>query len=239
MWEFCFKNRNGKERPGFPCFKAFWGLGRWRQVCVTGREDSCIHCTLVWGELPSAGICHRQPLYRIPVRRGWGAFRKRHIKHALCTSGHKSPWKHVCTLFYVLLLLRIEKKLQAWFVSQTFRIKMRNYDPVWQGLSDSRMSIKASSQTQYVPGSRARFLKLSKALSLSDRHNQPSSLSRGRSTYNLENTKQGIASQMVWKKAVSLKVTQCTVHCLGIIFIPLSYIPSMGSLCRYFDLKYN
>lgn len=81
-----------------------------------------------------------------------------------------------------------------------FRIKMRNYDPVWQGLSDSRMSVKASSQTQDAPGSRARFFKLSKALSLSDRHNQPSSLSRGRSTYNLENTKQGIASRMVWKK---------------------------------------
>lgn len=104
MRDFCFKNRNGKERPGFPCFKAFWSLGRWRQVCVTGREDSCIHCTLVWGELPSAGICHRQPLYRIPVRRGWGgAFRKRHIKHGLCTSGHKSPWKHMCarcSMFY-------------------------------------------------------------------------------------------------------------------------------------------
>lgn len=111
---------------------------------------------------------------------------------------------HVCTLLCVLLLLRKEKKLQAWDVSHIFRIKMRNYDPVWQGLSDSRMSIKASSQTQYVPGSRARFLKLSKALSLSNRHNQPSSLSRGRSTYNLENTKQGIASRMVWKKAECL-----------------------------------
>lgn len=140
------------------------------------------------------------------------------------------------TFLCVLLLLRKEKKLQAWDVSHSFRIKTRNYDPVWQGLSDSRMSIEASSQIQNVPGSRARFLKLSKALSLRDRHNQPPSLSRGRSTYNLENTKQGIASQMVWKKAVSLKVT---LGYLGIIFIPLSYIPSAGSLCRYFDLKYN
>lgn len=103
MREFCFKNRNGKERPGSPCFKALWGLGRWRQVCVTGRKDSCIHCTLVCGELPSAGIFHGQPLYRIPVRRGWGAVKKCHIKHALCTSGHKSPWKHTCahcSMFY-------------------------------------------------------------------------------------------------------------------------------------------
>lgn len=98
MLEFCFKNRNGKEGPGFSCFKALWGFGRGRQVCVTGREDSSLHCTLVWGELPSAGICHRQPRYRIPVRRGWGAVRKCHIKHALCTSGHKSPWKHMCSM---------------------------------------------------------------------------------------------------------------------------------------------
>lgn len=145
------------------------------------------------------------------------------------------------TLLCVLLLLRKEKKLQAWDVSHSFRIKTRNYDPVWQGLSDSQMSIEDSSQTQYVPGSRARFLKLSKALSLRYRHNQPPRLSRGRSTYNLKNTKQGIASQMVWKKAkkVSFKVTPCTLCYLGIIFIPLLYIPSVGSLCRYFDLKYN
>lgn len=108
------------------------------------------------------------------------------------------------TFLCVLLLLRKEKKLQAWDVSHSFRIKTRNYDPVWQGLSDSRMSIEASSQTQNVPGSRSRFLKLSKALSLRDRHNQPPTLSRGRSTYNRENTKQGIASQMVLKKAECL-----------------------------------
>lgn len=42
------------------------------EVCVTGREDSGTHCTLVLGELPGAGVSHSQPHYRIPVRRGWG-----------------------------------------------------------------------------------------------------------------------------------------------------------------------
>lgn len=115
--------------------------------------------TVPWsgGELPSAGIFHGQPLYRIPVRRGWGAVRKRHIKHALCTSGHKSPWKHTCahcSMFYCSREKRRNCKLEMCHTLGSRWGIMIQFDkgfliPEWV----SKPVVKPSMSLEVEPGS--------------------------------------------------------------------------------------
>lgn len=145
-----------------PCFKDLWDLAKRRQVCATGREGcSSIHWTLIWGSRPVLATFMDSLTAESQGTWAPGAVRKLYVKHALAppdTNPHGNP-THLCTVVCVLLLLRKRRRrLQAWNVTHNFRIKTRNHNRVWQGLSDSPMRGKLPySQTQCIPGSRSRF----------------------------------------------------------------------------------